>query len=29
MNKHISGEHLATWHKWNSANVAFDSEKLH
>jgi hypothetical protein len=29
MNKHILGEHLATWHKWKSANVAFDSKKLH
>jgi len=29
MNKHILGEHLATWHRWKSVNVAFDVKKLH
>jgi hypothetical protein len=28
MKKYILGEHLATWHKWKSANVAFDLEEL-
>ncbi len=29
MKKYILDEHLATWHKWKSANVAFDLEELH
>ncbi len=29
MKKYILGEHLATWHRWKSANMAFDFKKLH
>jgi hypothetical protein len=28
MKKYILGEHLATWHKWKCANVAFDLKEL-
>jgi hypothetical protein len=29
MKKHILVKHPITWHKWKSANVAFDIKELH